>query len=46
MHDKPAISREVRATVKFRNPLPLSLKDGKFFIAGSALPKTLEIKVG
>ncbi|XP_022183188.1 annulin-like [Myzus persicae] len=46
MHDKPAMSREVRATVKFRNPLPLSLKDGKFFIAGSSLPKTLEIKVG
>lgn len=46
MIEKPTMSREIKVNVKFRNPLPVALKDGKFLIAGSSLPKTLELKVG
>jgi len=37
---------EVRAALNFTNPLPIPLKKGKFFVASSILPNTLEIKVG
>lgn len=46
MHDKPQKGREVEVTAKLKNPLPLSIKDGKFLITGSSIPKTLQIKVG
>lgn len=46
MTDKPIRGQEIRAYLKFTNPLPVALKNGKFLIAGSSLPKTLEIKVG
>lgn len=46
IEDIPIKSKEAHATVTFKNPLPVSLKNGKFIIAGSSLLKTLEIKVG
>lgn len=45
MNEKPQKGREVEVTVKFKNPLPLPIKDGKFLITGSSIPKTIQIKV-
>lgn len=44
--DKSILFQEGEAILKFRNPLPVPLNNGKFFITGLSMPKTLEIKVG
>lgn len=42
---KPVARQEFTVTVKVENPLPIPLKNGKFYIQGAGLDKQLKIEL-
>ncbi|RVE54165.1 hypothetical protein evm_001288 [Chilo suppressalis] len=45
IEDKPVSKKEFTATVKLENPLPIPLKNGKFYIQGPGLDTQLKIEL-
>lgn len=45
MHNDPIVGQTLYASAKFRNPLPVSLKKGRFLIEGPGLNEQLKLKL-
>ncbi|XP_011689027.1 PREDICTED: annulin-like [Wasmannia auropunctata] len=45
LHDDAIVGQTLRATAKFRNPLPIPLRKGRFLIEGPGLDKQLKLKL-
>lgn len=45
MHNDAVVGQILNASAKFRNPLPIPLKKGKFLIEGPGLDEQLKLKL-
>ncbi|KAG7204155.1 hypothetical protein KM043_001995 [Ampulex compressa] len=45
LEDEPVVGEKLNAIAKFRNPLPIALKKGRFLIEGPGLDEQLKLKL-